>query len=158
VSNLAVAAGAVAFTSSLPSASGARLDFWGVFLHVAPVAQAFKVFERVIQVIPVFVVNLTATFRSAAFTGLGWLQPTCVSGRDSTGDLFRAFPHRGTLAGEPAITAELEHIHVPTPLDGVRRILMFGSKDIQANWTSLWRVRDRHLLPIIMRLATARTG
>ncbi len=53
-----------------PCLGSSGADFVGVLMAVAPMAQALKVLWRVVQVVPVLVVNVTAAGFSAALTWL----------------------------------------------------------------------------------------
>lgn len=79
----AVASCSVAFASSGPALSGACLGLNGVFSAMAPVAEAFKVIQRVIHEIAVLVVNLAASGFAAPFARLFGLQESGVFRGDS---------------------------------------------------------------------------
>jgi hypothetical protein len=117
-------------------------------------AQAFQVIECVVQEVPVFVVYLTAAFRSASFTWLKGLQSPRVFRSGAT--RHRMFPHGRALAGKSAIAPNLEHIHVFASDGWVRRILMFCGKHLQAHRASLGRVGDWHFLPSIIDFHSVR--
>lgn len=59
----------VALASSLPTATGAGFDFWRMFLRVAPVAETFQVLNRIVHVVAVAMMHLTASRLAAPLAG-----------------------------------------------------------------------------------------
>jgi hypothetical protein len=127
----------VSLASGFPAFCRPRLDFFGVFAAVAPVAEAFKVTRLVIQVVPVLVVDLAAALGSATLAGLKGLDPACVFGRSAASQFRGRLTHCGALARERAITPDFEHVHVPTADYWVRRVLVFGGEKLLADWAGL---------------------
>lgn len=126
-----------------------------VLLPVTPLTKAFKVLQRVIQVVTVFVVNLASTGFSASFAGTLWFQ--AVSGlRRATACLClssRVTALRQSLAGSTAVSEGLEAVTLATTHLGTGMVLTLRAKRSEANRTSLGRVGVCHLLPILLYFA-----
>lgn len=149
---------AVSRTSSSPSSCSAAFDFYGVLFLMAPLAQAFKIIQSVIHVVPVFVVNLAHAGFTASFTWLLWLQArrcACgpVAGSGAAG-WVGSMGH--ALASPPAVDSCLELVALSASHGCIRRIHPLRAKLIQANWAYFAKAYG-HLPAIILALC-ARVG
>lgn len=149
----AMSAASVQRASGSPRNVSARFDFWRVFVCVTPMAEAFKVIERVVHVVAVFVMHLTAASFSAAFAGLIGFQPlrSVRSSRSRLRSAFRVQSLGDALAFWATKRAFLEMVARLGSHHGGRVVLPSEMEVDRADGACLRRVLGCHNTVILLQ-------
>jgi len=147
---LTMAPASVSCSSDGPMVGGAGFRFWRVLFGVAPVAEAFQVFGRVVHEVAVAVMDLAASDFTATLTGAP--RTETIGGVAGAGASLGSSCRVRSLA--EALTFRATKAHLLQPILSVRaslwdgRVPAFGTKDSPTYLTQsgrVCRVRTGHL-------------